>query len=342
MKKIIKILAIGLITVTLIGLFTFIYLINTHVDIKKYEAWTVTPSLNPPPASVKVQFVGVSTLVISDDSTTIMTDGFFSRPSAINLLFGKIGPEKKEIKWALDKLNLEKLDGLFVVHSHFDHAMDAPEVARLTGTIMYGSESTANIGRGWNLSENQIKIFENRIPITIGKFKITPILSRHFEFPDPEIRAQALGGNQEITEPLVPPVAVLDYKMGGAYTLLFEHPKGNFVLQSSAGWLEDSLDSIQTNIVLMGIGGLGSQTTTYQDTYFKEIVDELNARQVYLIHWDAFVGSIRHPIKAPALLSDKMMGNTIGSFEAVARAAAKRPDVRFNLLPQWEPVILLE
>ena len=221
--------------------------------------------------------------------------------------------------------------------------MDAPEVAKLTGATMYGSESTANIGRGWNLAEEQIALYQNNQPIQIGKFKVTPILSNHYEFPDPEMRKQALGGNQEITEPLVPPVRALDYKMGGAYTLLFEHPKGNFVLQSSAGWKANTLDSIQTDIVIMGIGGLGGQTEGYQATYFKQIVDVLQAKQIYIIHWDAFIGSIRKPIQEPTILLERMFsGNTKGSFEAVEREVNKRKGLKVNLLPQWEKVVLFE
>lgn len=51
--------------------------------------------------------------------------------------------------------------------------------------------------------------------------------------------------------------------MGGAYTFLFEHPKSCFILQSSAGWKEGSQSGIVVDHVIMGIGGLGSQTKEY-------------------------------------------------------------------------------
>lgn len=318
------------------------YSIYTFVDIGKYKELEVSASSNPPLDAVTVQFVGVSTLLISDDSTTIMTDGFFTRPDGIDLIFGVVEPDTADIRWGLERLGVEKLDGIFVVHSHFDHAMDAPEVARLTGAKMYGSESTANIGRGWNLPENQIEILQSKQPIQIGKFTITPILSRHYQFANPEMQERALGGKQVITEPLIPPVKAEDYKMGGAYTFLFEHPKGNFVLQSSAGWLENSLERIKTDIVFLGIGGLGAQTEDYQATYFKELVDELQAKQVYLVHWDAFTSSIRRPIRGAMLISDWFAGSTIEGFEAVERETAKRAGLKVGLLPQWEKVVVLK
>lgn len=319
----------------------FFYSIHTFVDIGKYKKWEVAAA-NPAKEAVTVQFVGVSTVVISDDSTTLITDGFFTRPAALDLIFGAVQPDTADIRWGLERLGVTKLDGIFVTHSHFDHAIDAPEVARLTGAKMYGSESTANIGRGWNLPEEQIEVWKNKESIQIGKFTITPILSRHFEFANPQLRERALGGKQEITEPLVPPAPALDYKMGGAYTLLFEHPKGSFVLQSSAGWLENSLEGIQTDIVFLGIGGLGAQTEEYQSTYFNEIVDELQAKQLYLVHWDAFVSSVRKPMRGPMLLSDWLAGNTMGCFAGVEKEVLKREGLKVNLLPQWEKVVLFE
>ena len=338
--RLFKIILFTILILALLAASLFYYSLNHHVDIAAYDKLYAGVDINPSPSDVKIQFVGVSTLVISDDSTTIMTDGFFSRFSSRDMLFGKIAPQKADIQWAMDKLAIDKLDAILVVHSHFDHAMDAPEVARLTGAPMYGSESTANIGRGWDLPENQIKIFQDRQSMQFGKFKVTPILSNHFVFANAAVKEQALGGSQEITTPLVPPVSALDYKMGGAYSFLFEHPKGSFLLQSSAGWKSGSLAGIQVDKVILGIGGLGAQTWDYQTTYFKELVDKVAAKHIYLIHWDAFAGSIRKPIQGPSLFLDWYASSTIKGFEAVEREVAKRPNLKVNLLPQWEKVKL--
>ncbi len=338
--KLLKILGLLILVIALSIAALFYYSLNSHVSIGEYEKWYEGVNKNPTPTDIKIQFVGVSTLVISDDSTTIMTDGFFSRFPAWDMLFGEIEPQKEDIKWAVDKLNIDQLDAILVVHSHFDHAMDAPEVAKLTGAPMYGSESTANIGRGWKLPENQIKVFQDRQPMQFGKFKVTPILSNHFVFANAAIKEQALGGKQEITAPLIPPVSALEYKMGGAYSFLFEHPSGSFLLQSSAGWKEGSLDGIQVDKVILGVGGLGSQTPDYQETYFKELIDKVQANHIYLIHWDAFAGSIRQPIQGPVRFLDWYAGATEEGFQAVERAMKERPNLKVNLLPQWEPVKL--
>lgn len=338
--RFLKVLFWGILLLAALGASLFYYSLNSHVSLGEFVKLYEGVNTNPLENDVKIQFVGVSTLVISDDSTTILTDGFFSRFPAWDMLFGEIEPQTEDIKWAVDKLNMKQLDAILVVHSHFDHAMDAPEVAKLTGASIYGSESTANIGRGWQLPEAQIKVFQDRQSLQFGKFKVTPILSNHFVFANAAVKEQALGGNQEITEPLVPPAPALAYKMGGAYSFLIEHPKGSFLLQSSAGWKSGSLDGIQVDKVILGIGGLGSQTAEYQATYFEELVDKVAANHIYLIHWDAFVGSIRQPIQGPCRFLDWYAGNMHKGFEVVEREVAKRPNLKVNLLPQWEKVKL--
>lgn len=341
--KWIKIIGLSVLALLLVVTLVFFYSINKHVDIGRFQEWYEIPTGGTPPTNaLTVQFVGVSTMVFSDGVTTLMTDGFFTRPSALELIAGKIEPRTEDIKWGIKRLGITALDAIFVVHSHFDHAMDAPIVAQLTGAPMYGSTSTANIGRGLSLQEQQIKLFEDRKPIQVGAFKVTPILSKHYEFPNSRVKEQALGGNQEINAPLIPPVAAMDYKMGGAYTLLFEHPYGSFLLHSSAGWKENGLDDIKADIVIMGIGGLGAQTAEYQGQYFEEIVDKLGPEKVYIVHWDALVGSIRKPIQAEILLLDKLMGKTIAGFEAVEREMTLRPTIPFFLLPQWEKTVLFD
>ena len=127
--RLLKIILSTLLILAVLAAGLFYYSLNNHVSIGEYEKLYEGVDTNPNNSDIKIQFAGVSTLIISDDSTTIMTDGFFSRFPSWDMLFGEIEPQKEDIKWAVDKLAMDKLDAVLVVHSHFDHAMDAPEVA---------------------------------------------------------------------------------------------------------------------------------------------------------------------------------------------------------------------
>src|SRR5262249_50257675 len=121
------------------------YLLGTYDAPPVDPAWAVAPSAESPAGAVTGRWTGTATLVFSDGETTWMTDGWFSRPGPLALVGGRIAPDVAAIERGLAQNKVEKLAAVFPVHSHYDHAMDAPEVARRTGALLVGSESTANI-----------------------------------------------------------------------------------------------------------------------------------------------------------------------------------------------------
>ncbi len=81
------------------------------------------------PACVEVQWLGVATLVFDDGRTRLLTDGFFSRPGLGDLVFGRpVSPDLTAIEDGLRRAGVDRADAVMTVHSHYDHAMDAPEV----------------------------------------------------------------------------------------------------------------------------------------------------------------------------------------------------------------------
>lgn len=95
---------------------------------------------------VTVKWFGVTTLLIDDGETQIMTDGFFSRPSLLDILMKRpISPDQQSISSMIKKHNINRLAVVIPVHSHYDHAMDSGEVAKQTGALLLGSNSTSFI-----------------------------------------------------------------------------------------------------------------------------------------------------------------------------------------------------
>jgi L-ascorbate metabolism protein UlaG (beta-lactamase superfamily) len=334
-----RLLVLGFVAVLAILFAAAVYLLNTYQPPPVDPDWAVPGATEIPEGSVTVRFTGTATLVFSDGETTWMTDGWFSRPGPLQVLFGKIKPDLDAITKGLERNHVTKLAAVFVLHSHYDHAMDAPEVAKRTGALLLGSESTANIGRGWGLPEEQIRVVENREPIALGKFTLTPIELRHFQFPDPELAARALG-DPDIDAPLVPPVGAFDYKVGKVYALHVAHPKGTWLILGSAGFVEGALEGYDADVVFLGIGALGSQTDAYRETYWKETIERTHPSRVILIHWDSLTGPIQGPftgmVRAAGLFSKG--SDQVRSF--LELKAAENPQIQFITLPRYQPVVL--
>ena len=79
-----------------------------------------------------VTWAGVTTLLIDDGMSALMTDGFFSRPKLADL-GSPIAPSLPRIDGCLARLGVDRLDAVLPVHTHFDHAMDSAVVAERTG-----------------------------------------------------------------------------------------------------------------------------------------------------------------------------------------------------------------
>jgi L-ascorbate metabolism protein UlaG (beta-lactamase superfamily) len=269
--------------------------------------WEIIPRKEVAAGSVTVRFTGSTTLLFDDGETSWMTDGWFSRPTFSEIITQRVEPDLSAISRGLKANEVDKLDAVIPLHSHYDHAMDSPEVARRTGAKLYGSESTANIARGWGLDEGRIEIFTNKKSIVLGDFIITPIESNHFQFVDPEIAKRALD-LPTIDSPLVPPAPITNYRVGKTYVLHVEHPLGSFAIVGSAGFIEGGLRGFKADVLFLGVGSLGKQSVEYRQKYWEETVGRLEPSTVIPIHYDSLLGEPRGPVRGHSALYGVMSG----------------------------------
>jgi L-ascorbate metabolism protein UlaG (beta-lactamase superfamily) len=103
------------------------------------------------PSGFTVKFLGVSTLLFDDGDTAFLTDGFFSRPGKLRTAFGTIAPDAAAIDRALEHAGVQRLAAVIPLHSHFDHALDAPFVAKRTGALLWAPPRarTSRAARVW-------------------------------------------------------------------------------------------------------------------------------------------------------------------------------------------------
>ncbi|MDG1988230.1 MAG: MBL fold metallo-hydrolase [Halieaceae bacterium] len=244
---------------------------------------------------VTVRWLGITTLLIDDGETQIISDAFFSRPSFIDLLLKRrIQPDPLFISTALSDLEVDRLAVIVPVHSHYDHAMDSAVVAELTGASVLGSFSTANIAKSFNLPTSQIIIADSGKTYQFGKFTVTLIESRH----------APLASNMEIdgvvAQPFVLPAPYTAWQQGKAYSIHIAHPQGSILIQGSAGFIPESLNGVDADVVFLGVGGLNSLSNTYRDEYIFEVVKKAEPAIVVPIHHDNLFGAYgeveQHPL----------------------------------------------
>ena len=252
-----------------------------------------------PDAPLTVTWLGVTTLLIDDGTSAVMTDGFFSRPGLGRVGVGKVSPSPARVDGCLARVGVTRLAAVVPVHTHFDHALDSALVADRTGAQLVGGESAANVGRGHGLTADRLVIADSGTPIRLGAFDITLMKSRH----SPPDRFPGT-----IDQPVVPPVRAVAYRCGEAWSALIHHRSSGrrLLIQGSAGFVKGSLTGRRAEVVYLGVGQLGVQPESYVVDYWMETVRAVGARRVVLVHWDDFFRPLSKPLRALPYVADDL------------------------------------
>ncbi|MGV0804572.1 MBL fold metallo-hydrolase [Mycolicibacterium setense] len=292
-------------------------------DLAPYARFFDTPPATPQ-SPVTVTWAGVTTLLVDDGSSAVLTDGFFSRPALPNVVLGKLAPSLPRIDGCLARLGIDKLDAVLPVHTHFDHAMDSAVVAERTGARLVGGTSTAQVGAGGGLEPDRIVTVTSGEAVTLGAYDVTLFESEHC----PPDRFPGV-----ITAPVVPPVKVSAYKCGEAWSTLVHHrPSGRrLLIVGSAGAVPGALAGQHAEVVYLGVGQLGLQSEQYFESYWAETVRAVGARRVVLIHWDDFFRPLHKPLRALPFAGDDLDVSM-----RVLTRLAERDGVSLHLPTLWE------
>jgi len=236
-------------------------------------------------------FLGNTTILIDDGTDQILIDGFLTRPGLIPVAAGRIRTHPPTVDAALHRAGANRIRALFVAHSHYDHAMDASYVihrtkrTQKTGAILHGSASTLNIGRGGDLAESDMALFQPYLPIKIGRhFTVTVIPSEH----TPAIPGINDDLGHTIDKPLRQPASKNAYAEGGSHDFLIRHGTRTILVKPSANYKPGALDHIRADVLFLGVTGLGTKTSAYRQDFYDNTVRKVHATRVIPIHWDNF------------------------------------------------------
>ncbi|KUI33050.1 MBL fold metallo-hydrolase [Mycobacterium sp. IS-1742] len=267
-------------------------------DLRDHARWFDVPAATPQ-TPLTVTWAGVTTLLIDDGSSAVMTDGFFSRPGLASVGLRRIAPSAPRVDGCLARLRSDRLDAVLPVHTHFDHALDSALVAERTGAALIGGASAAQLGLGHGLPESRVRTARSGDALTVGAYDLTLVESGHCP-PDRFPGA--------ITAPVTPPARASAYRCGEAWSVLVRHrPSARTMLVvGSAGFVPGALHGRHADVVYLGVGQLGRQPETYLRDYWDETVRAVGGRRVVLIHWDDFFRPLHQPLRALPYVADDL------------------------------------
>ena len=234
----------------------------------------VDPAQIDLPDGLDLRWLGVAGFSLSYEGTTVLIDPYVSRVSLSDMLRRRTAlPDRSLIDtW------LPRTDAVLLGHTHFDHAVDAPAVARRDGAAVYGSESAAHLMALHGLAHQGVTVEPHRV-YEIGPFEVTFVPSQHSKL----MLGRSVPNGGEITCEHVGALSPQAYECGQVWGIHIAVGGVTLYHQGSADLLEDQIRHRDIDVFLCGVAG-----RQFTDGYTERILRRLEPRTVVVTHHDDF------------------------------------------------------
>src|ERR1044071_5692960 len=126
------------------------------------------------PRGLELTWVGTAGFRLAYQGTVVGIDPYVTRPSLPDLPPPRAGPASTAAIAAW----IDRADAVLVGHTHFDHALDVPAIARAFGSTVYGSTSLAHLMALHGLAAQAVVVAPPR-DYEVGPFRFHFVPSRH-------------------------------------------------------------------------------------------------------------------------------------------------------------------
>jgi len=265
---------------------------------------------------IRFHWIGVAGFSISYKGKVILIDPYFSREK-----FGDIHP----VSWEYMKKYIPKADYIVMSHSHGDHMVDTPTIARSTGAKVIGTETTANICRAFKVPENQLIVtngHDKRTKTDCGEFTVHTLPCLHGLYGDGKVPLP--GFYKSVPDPT--PSNHYHFVEGGTVASLIEFDNGRKILHTgSANFIDKELIGTNPDVFLLAI-------PRWENTpdFFERAMRCAKPKLVIPHHYDNFWG---HSLEEPMLIQPYVdLDEFKNEMERVA------PDVKYRIVSLFEEV----
>lgn len=229
------------------------------------------------PAGLEVEWLGVSGYRLTYEGHTLFVDPYVSRVPLRDLLLRR--------RALPDPVALERFVhapgetvGVLVGHTHFDHAVDAPALARSLDCKAYGSASLANLMALHGMAERAVEVEAYRV-YQLGPFEVSFTPSAHSKL----LLGLAVPYDGELTCEHLDSLSPAAYRCGQVWGISIAVAGVRFYHQGSANLIDDAVRERGVDVFLAGVAG-----RSFTEHYWQRILRLLEPRAVVPTHYDNF------------------------------------------------------
>jgi L-ascorbate metabolism protein UlaG (beta-lactamase superfamily) len=271
----------------------------------------------PLPAGLQLEWLGTAGYRMTYEDHTLLIDPYLSRVPLGAVLGSEPALADPATHAELLGRPLGTVAGILLGHTHFDHAIDVPELARTLDTRVYGSDSLGRLMALYGMHDRAVEVEAHRV-YELGPFAVTFVPSLHsklllgFKVPmDGALSCEHL-------DQLSPSA----YKCGAIYGIRIEVGGTSFYHQGSANLIDDEVPAGGVDIFLAGIAG-----RSFTPNYWPRILRRLDPSFVVASHFDDFFRPISAPMGFSTNVNLTAFPDEIAAVSRNITAAALPPSV---------------
>ena len=276
---------------------------SDHVTARQL-AW---PANAPLPKGLTLTWLGTAGFRLAYQGTVVWIDPYLTRLPLADFVRRRVVASAPEIvaKW------VDAADAILVGHTHFDHALDVPAIARATGAVAYGSASLQHL-MGLHGEAARTIVVEAHRDYEVGPFRFHFVPSRHSKLQ----LGLGIPFSGELTCDRADALIPQAYRCGQVWGILVEVAGVRFYHQGSADLVEDEIRDRDVEFFLCGISG-----RRFTDDYAARIIRRLSPKVIVPMHHDDFF--------RPLGESPKFSFNVnLTGFADEVHAATREPEIR--------------
>lgn len=269
----------------------------------------------PLPAGLELTWIGAAGFRLAYQGCVVWIDPYVTRLPLGALIRGAVVPSDPAAvaRW------IDRADAVLVGHTHFDHALDVPAIARRSGCPVYGSRSLVHLMALHGLAAQAVEV-EAKRRYEVGPFRFHFVPSRHSRLQ----LGLGVPYSGELTCDHVDALSPQAFRCGQVWGLCIEVAGVRIYHQGSADLLEDEITDRGVDLFLCGISG-----RRFTPRYLERIVRALDPQVIVPTHYDDFF----RPLDAPTKFSFNV---NLTGFADEARAVSR--DLPIHTLAVGAPV----
>jgi len=236
------------------------------------------------PRGLEVSWLGVSGYRLTYEGVSVFIDPYVSRVPLRSLLLRRAAmPDESMIDRYASAPGT--VAGVLVGHTHFDHAVDAPAIARRYGARAYGSPSLTHLMRLHGLGDLAVEVVAHQ-PYELGPFVVRFVPSRHSKL----LFGRKVPMDGELTCDHLHGLAPGAYRCGAVWGIRVEVAGVSLYHQGSANLDDGELRDGPVEVFLAGVAG-----RSVTPHYWERILPRLDPRIVVPTHYDNFFSPLGAP-----------------------------------------------